>query len=56
MIRVPRRTGLPDILPGTFSISSQAIQSISETISAGNFATALIYSTAYSAKLVKYIG
>src|SRR5271155_953268 len=34
MIRVPRTTGLPDTFPGTHSISSHCVQSISEVMSA----------------------
>jgi hypothetical protein len=33
MIRVPRTTGLPETLPGTLSINSQAIQSIAASVS-----------------------
>ncbi len=32
-MRVPRTTGRPDTLPGTLSMSSQAIQSMPETVS-----------------------
>jgi hypothetical protein len=31
-MRVPRTTGIPETLPGTCSISSQAVQSISESV------------------------
>src|ERR1019366_10567312 len=34
IMRVPRTMGRPDTLPGTFSISSQAIQSMSKSASA----------------------
>src|ERR1700726_847520 len=40
MMRVPRTTGRPDTLPGTCSISSHAIQSISVTVS--SFALSLL--------------
>jgi hypothetical protein len=43
MMRVPRTTGLPETLPGTLSIRSQAIQSISTSVSTFIISHPLLY-------------
>src|SRR5271156_202217 len=43
IMRVPRTMGRPDSLPGIFSISSQAIQSMSESMSTFAMASALLH-------------